>query len=194
MKHGYTVIFNQWLRSEEFCVEPWIHNGLYYYNKHRCQPSLRKMAPLLNVKSLLVPLFLLLSYFYIRIQCSGGDEMIVFHVVHSFENFWYLREVKISHFSWFIPHPQSFYLQRSMVSTLGQIKIKWAWLWGAPISKIFTPQKFPSIWHFVACNCSAVTPDEVKCLTNAGTKNGTEVAMHCKGVDLDMLAQGNVSA
>ena len=42
-------------------------------------------------------------------------------------------------------------------------------------------------------NCTAVTPDEIKCMTNEGEKNGTDVGTHCQGVDFDALAKGDVS-
>lgn len=40
--------------------------------------------------------------------------------------------------------------------------------------------------------CLPVTDDKKMCMQNAGSKNSTDVLMHCKGVDLDALEKGDV--
>ena len=38
-----------------------------------------------------------------------------------------------------------------------------------------------------------MTPDEQKCMDDAGTKNGEDILQHCTGVDFDVLKKGDVS-
>ena len=40
--------------------------------------------------------------------------------------------------------------------------------------------------------CPAITPDEVKCMTDAGSKSGSDIQAHCQGVDLDRLSKQEV--
>ena len=42
-------------------------------------------------------------------------------------------------------------------------------------------------------NCSVVTEDQMKCLVNAGAKNGDDLSKHCNGVDLELLQQQKVT-
>ena len=42
--------------------------------------------------------------------------------------------------------------------------------------------------------CKNVTAEDLKCMTDAGAKNGTDIEKHCKGVDMDALAKGEVGA
>ena len=42
--------------------------------------------------------------------------------------------------------------------------------------------------------CSTVTPDQLKCMKDQGTKQVTAIQAHCKGVDFDILEKGEASA
>ena len=41
--------------------------------------------------------------------------------------------------------------------------------------------------------CPPVTDQQMKCMEDAGSKNSTDVTMHCKGVDIDALKKGEVN-
>ena len=49
---------------------------------------------------------------------------------------------------------------------------------------------------YIVCNiaCAAPTPKEMQCMTDAGSKTGTDVQTRCKGVDLQLLAKKEVSS
>ena len=46
--------------------------------------------------------------------------------------------------------------------------------------------------HSTDCNNCTVSTDDLKCMSDAGTKNGDKLKEPCNGVDLDTLKTGNV--